>query len=190
MSYVGEIIESSLTRAVAQSKTLHVAPPFGGFVKIMDTESPIYGAVYNISTSSIEPNRQTVAYGIPYKDLLKEQPQIFSLLKTHFEIAIFAYKRGDTIHQTIPPHHPKIHSRVQECDDADLTMLTSEFGFFDTIITVAGNLAPELIAACIRTNAEFAPDKRTFLIRAGKELSRVYRDDYGTLQKIIRKLEM
>ena len=188
--YVGEIIESSLIKATAQSKELHVAPPFGSFVKIEDDKLPVFGVVFDIATLSLEPNRQTVAYGIPYEQLKAQQPQIFSLLKTNFDIAIIGYKDNKKIYQNIPPHHPKIHSRVFECEKEELNQLTSQFDFIRTLLNTTGNISTELISACLRGCVKIAKDKRAFLIKAGKELSNVFRDDYSTLQTIIKKAEI
>ena len=58
-AYAGEVIESSTSRFLAESRELNGAPAFGSFVKT-DSDPATFGLVCNVSTHSIEPNRRSV----------------------------------------------------------------------------------------------------------------------------------
>ena len=87
LEHLGEVIESSTSQFLAESRELNGAPPFGSFVKTT-SEPGVYGLVFNVSTHSIESNRRATAYGKTEHELRMEQPQIFELLKTEFEAVI------------------------------------------------------------------------------------------------------
>ena len=95
-NHVGEVVESSTAEALAQARELNRAPCFGRFVLIQSVV-PAVGIVFNVSTQSIEANRRPVAYGKTERELRLEQPQIFELLRTHFQILIVGHldRAGD-----------------------------------------------------------------------------------------------
>ncbi|MGQ9631213.1 MAG: hypothetical protein ACUVXI_13030 [bacterium] len=211
--HIGEVIETSSTHLVAQARRVleenendyrliasgvchdgdTMVPAFGQFLKSFDEDSPIvtYGLAYNITTTSDEPNRHATAYNKPRSQLRRENPEIFEILKTKFEVVIIGHKRENTIYQLLPPKPPNIHDFIYECNDHEIKALTDDLDFLRWLFKF-NSTAPtdELVAACIRCAYRARGGDRNFLIRAGKEIARVLVDDYDRLKSIVKRISI
>lgn len=122
-----EIIESSLTSWLAQSWHWDESPVFGSLVTIESKNRILFGMVYDIKTGSMDPVRYPFAYQKTEEQLLKEQPQIFEFLKTHFSCLIIGYQENDEgIVYQLAPEPPKIHAFVARASESLCKI------FFDT----------------------------------------------------------
>ncbi len=184
IDYIGEVIESSSTHVVAQiPHNREISPPpFGSFVR-MDKKLNIFGVVYNMITTSVDPSRQPIAYGIPVDELSNKMPHLFELQRTNFEIALIGFGQDKICHYT-PPLPPRIHSRVYACSDKEISRITENFAFLRMLLANTTIPTEELVAATIRT----AGTEENFIVKAGKELSRLLADDYGRLKAILQRL--
>jgi hypothetical protein len=195
-THIAEVIESNTTEIIAQCKDLHCSPPFGSFVKVKPTLSPveganslIYGLVFNVMTNSIEPNRRAVAYGKTEEELRNEQPQIFELLKTEFQAHLVGYQDRTGIKQILPSQPPRIHSFVYTCSLEEVREFTRQSDYLRTLFTISRVPPDELVIATIRNSLEaHAEDSQQYLIQVGKELARLLRDDYDRLSSILRRI--
>ena len=187
--YVGEVIESSTTEALAEARQLNAAPPFGGFVRI-DSALPAVGIVCNVSTQSLEANRRPAAYGKTERELRLEQPQIFELLRTHFQILIVGYLEGEQPVPVLPPHPAPIHSFVYECTGELVCACTASDEFLRNILNTSGPAADQLLIATLRHALRARDDSRDYLVAMGKSLSRLLRDDYDRLSSLIRRIAL
>jgi hypothetical protein len=186
--HIAEVVESNTTSLIAQCKELHDSPPFGSFVKIK-ADPLIYGLVFNVITSSIEPNRRATAYGKTEEELRDEQPQIFELLKTEFQAHLVGYRDRIGIQQILPSQPPRIHSFVYTCSLEEVRAFTEQTDYLRTLFTVSRVPPDELIIATIRNTLEaHAENPGLYLIKVGKELSRLLRDDYDRLSSILRRI--
>ena len=183
---IGEVIESSTSEWTVQCWDLHASPPFGSFVRA-DSEPPVFGLVSNVTTRSVEPNRRPTAYRKTAEELMMEQPQIFELLKTEFEVLVIGYVDSSAIRQTLPPQPPRIHTFVRPCSTEETKRFTDHWDFLRSILT---SKAPpdELIIAAVRNAFEAHNHDMAYLVQTGKELSRLIRDDYDRLHSIIRRV--
>ena len=125
ISHTGEVIESSTAQLVAESVRLHGAPAFGQFVRIETEPMPILGVVHNAQTQSLEANRRPSAYGKSEEELRLEQPQIFELLRTHFDVLVLGYLDGAYPVLAYPPQPARIHSFVYLCDAPQVEAVTA-----------------------------------------------------------------
>lgn len=187
--HVGEVIESSTMDFIAESRVLHGAPPFGAYVKV-DSYPMIYAITYNVSTQSIEPNRRPTAYGKTEEELRLEQPQIFELLRTEFHSLIIGYRDEFGVYQCLPPHPPKIHSFVHFCSAAEIAEFTSNSHFLRPIFTQARVPSDELTIAAIRNAYRARGENGEYLVRAGKEVARLLKDDYDRLHSILERIHV
>lgn len=188
--YIAEVIESSTTEFAAQARELHGSPPFGTFVKA-GTSPTCFAMIYTISTGSTDPNRRPIAYGKTEEQLRKEQPQIFELLRTEIRAKIVGYADEYGIQQLVPPQPPKLHSFVFTCTTEEVQAFTQRFEYFRTLLGIGGTLNDELLIAAIQQSCGCqAQAARSCLIRAGKELSRLLRDDYDRLESILRRIRV
>ena len=184
--HVGEVISSSTTEFVAEARCLDKAPSFGQFVQVT-SEVSVIGIVYNVYSQSIEPNRRPTAYGKTQEQLRKEQPQIFELLRTEFQVLIVGYFDGHNPVYVLPPQPTKIHSFVLECDDKEVCSFTVKTDFLRSIINASNVPVDELLVAVLRVALQARNSDQDYLIRMGKELSRLVGDDYDRLSSIIRR---
>ena len=188
MNYIAEVIESSTTRFVAQARELNGSPPFGAFVKVGASPTAI-AMISDIVTGSTELNRRPVAYGKTEEELREEQPQIFELLRTEITATIVGYADGAMMKHCLPPQPPRLHSFVYCCAPEEICEFTGRFDYFRTLIGVGGTLSDELMIAAIQQTCACHGDAgRSWFIRAGKELSRLLRDDYDRLESILRRV--
>ena len=186
-AYIGEVIESSTSQFLAESRELNGAPPFGSFIKT-GSEPNIYGLVFNVSTHSMEPNRRPTAYGKTEYELRMEQPQIFELLKTEFEAVTVGYRNDVGPRQVLPPQPPHIHSFVYPCTEAEVKALTGSGDFLRSILSCARLPADDLIIASVRNAWQARAYEMPYLVALGKDLCRLIRDDYDRLSSIMRRI--
>jgi hypothetical protein len=188
--YIAEVIESSTTEFAAQARDLHGSPPFGTFIK-SGTSPTSFAMIYSISTGNSDPNRRPIAYGKTEEQLRKEQPQIFELLRTEIRAKIIGYRDEYGIQQLLPPQPPNLHSFVFTCTAEEVQAFTQRFEYLRTLLGIGGTLSDELLIAAIQQTCRCqAQSSRSCLIRAGKELSRLLRDDYDRLESILRRIHV
>lgn len=184
---VGEVIESSTSELTAQAYQLHGAPAFGRFV-LVDSDAAILGIVFNGYTQSVEANRRPTAYGKTEEELRLEQPQIFELLRTYFQVLVIGYLDADQPVPILPPQPARIHSFVRLCDEAEVRACTETDEFMRCIYNGARTPTDDLLIATLRHAIRARQGDRAYLVRMGKDLSRLLRDDYDRLSSVMRRL--
>lgn len=202
---IGEVIESSTTEFVAESRELHSPPPFGSFVKVrMDAvESPesddpfvtqgaapaIYAVVYQAATSPVDTGRRLRAFWKDEEQLREEQPEISEwMLVTDFRAIIIGYQAGGQVCQYLPPKPPKLFTQVHQCTPDEVRAVTERMDFLRALAGFRNPPSEEVIAACIRQANDARNNDFDFLVAAGKELASVLKDDYDRLQAIMRRV--
>jgi hypothetical protein len=191
-SWVAEVIESSTTEFTAECRELNGSPPFGALVKAYSSPWIIYGVVHHISTQSIEPYRRPMAFGKTEEELRQEQPQIYALLRTHFKALVVGYAsddRPDEIIQAIPPVPTRLHTFVYECTPEEVRQFGNDLHFLRTIVNATRGLSDELLIAVCRHMLNAHGGQREYLVKLGKELCRLIRDDYHRLTHLLKRLE-
>jgi hypothetical protein len=115
--YFSEVVASSLNAfdAVVWHRNYHAT--FGSLVSVQDGDYTLFGVVYQIKTSSIDPTRQPVAYQKTMEELEKEQPQIFEFLTTTVSCVTVGYAYKGKLFYMVPPMPPQIHSFISLVDD-------------------------------------------------------------------------
>ena len=187
--HAGEVIESSTADMVAEARELDAAPPFGSFVHT-DADFPTVGVVFNTTTQSIEPNRKAVAFGMSAQELRMQQPQIFELLRTHFQVHLLGYMDGaDPVH-VLPPQPAPVHSFVYECDDELVRTWTAGEEYLRSLLNSQSQRLPvdDLVIAVVRRTLRAHEAAADFGLRTGKQLARLLRDDYDRLSSILRRI--
>lgn len=245
---VGEIIEASTTRFVAQCPRtrLHQPPALGTFVKVLppgtrvpaplpdaassakallsnpqppsspaglrEDEDPfadppaassvgaqlsatvpeqtLYALVCASSTGSADLGRRASAYGLEEDALEREQPQIFDLLATEFIALPFGYMRNGRVRPGLPPFPPRLHAFVEACDCLETRALSETPDFVRQMLSASAEVHPdELLSACLFHIYECRDHEFAFLVRAGKQLAVLLRDDPERLAALLRKLQ-
>jgi hypothetical protein len=197
MDRIGEVIESSTTRFTAGAYELLAAPPFGSLVRAQTRSEgmAVYGLVYEIRTGSREPGGRAVMRGRTYSgrnlyddEIYHEHPDLAEVLQTEFSAITVGFVEGGQCYQYLPPHPPPVHYSVYPCDDAELASFCETSDFFRGVLFASQIPSDELLAAAIRAAARARPDSRDYLVRAGRELASLLKDDYDRLTAILRRI--
>ncbi len=199
LNHIAEVIETSTTEFLAQcldpeDLSFPVMPPFGSWVKSMDEESgnQVYAVVYHATTLPIDSIHRARALGLSLQDLREQQPQIFAMLKTEFRAAIVGFKQEGTIRdemfQYLPPRPPQIHQAVYQCESEAIVRFSERFDFLRTLLQVNGAPVEALTAAAIRQVYQLRQADRQWLVKAGRTLSVLLKDDYDRLRFILSQL--
>ncbi len=119
--YFAEVIASSLQNWTAQSWAWDKMPDFATLVVVEENERKIFGVVYHIETRSWHNDRTPFPYQKTEEELLREQPQIFELLRTTFTCLTLGYQKSDgCIVACYAPRPPKIHSFIRSAYDNEV----------------------------------------------------------------------
>ncbi len=153
-------------------------------------DGTLYALVYFALTGSVEPGRRAAAYGLEEDELHRQQPQIVALLATEFAALHVGFAQEGRIRPHLPPRPPRLHARVWECTPAEVCALTEDSDFLRPLLVPTGEVSPdELIAACLRTAYRYRDNDLAYLVRMGKQLAMLLREDPERLTALLRKLE-
>ncbi|GAA6615259.1 HAS-barrel domain-containing protein [Scytonema sp. NUACC26] len=201
-NHIAEVIETATCEFLAQclepeDLSFPSMPPFGSWVRSLDEESrnQIYGVVYHVTTMPIDSVHRAVALGLSLEDLRSEQPQIFAMLKTEFRAAIVGFEQpgndrfvNGKIYQYLPPRPPQIHQAVYRCEPEIVIKFTEDLDFLQTLLSISGAPVDSLIAAAIRDVYQLRKADRQWLVKAGRTLSVLLKEDYDRLRFILGQI--
>ncbi|MBD0344459.1 MAG: hypothetical protein ICV63_06410 [Coleofasciculus sp. Co-bin14] len=204
-NHIAEVIETATTEFLAQclepeDLSFPVMPPFGSWVKSVDEESGnhVFAVVYYATTSPIDSVHRARALGLSLADLREQQPQIFAMLKTEFRAAIVGFllshevngsrHPSGPVYQYLPPRPPQIHQAVHQCEPVEIVHFTEQLDFLRTLLQVNGAPVEALTAAAIREVYQLRKADRDWLVKAGRTLSVLLKDDYDRLRYILSQL--
>lgn len=201
-NHIAEVIETTTTEFLAQclepeDLSFPPMPPFGSWVCSIDEESgnQIYAVVYYATTMPIDSVHRAVALGLSLQDLREEQPQIFAMLKTEFRAAIVGFEQpshtqsfSQRVYQYLPPRPPQIHQAVYRCEPETIVKFTEDLDFLQTLLSIKGAPIESLTAAAIREVYQLRKADRKWLIKAGRTLSLLLKDDYDRLRFILSQV--
>jgi hypothetical protein len=204
--HIGEVIETSTTEFLAQcleaeDLSFPSIPPFGSWIKSFDEESgnKILAVVTFVTTSPIDSVHRARALGLSLEELREQQPQIFAMLKTEFRATIVGFEtpnitnngkapRKGKIYQYLPPRPPQIHQGVYLCDEDEIIDFSDNLDFLRVLLDVQGISPEALTAASIREMAQYRRGDRPWLIKVGRALSLLLKDDYDRLRYILSQM--
>ena len=153
-------------------------------------DGTLYALVYQATTGCVEQGRRPAAYGLSEAELRDQQPQIFELLCTEFAARHVGFAQEERVRPYLPPRPPNLHAFVVECSPVEVCALTDSLDFLRALLSTPGEAGPdELIAACLRHAYACRDRDFAFLVRAGKLLANLLRDDPERLAALLRKLE-
>lgn len=201
-NHIAEVIETTSTEFLAQclepeDLSFPCMPPFGSWVRAVDEESgnQVYAVVYYATTMPVDSVHRAVALGLSLQDLREEQPQIFAMLKTEFRAAIVGFEQAalisgtnQRVYQYLPPRPPQIHQAVYRCEPEVIVKFTEELDFLRTLLAINGAPVESLTAAAIREVYQLRKADRDWLIKAGRTLSVLLKDDYDRLRFILSQI--
>jgi hypothetical protein len=95
---------------------------------------------------------------------------------------------GDRTYQHLPPRPPQVHQAVYQCEQAEVVSFTEELDWLRTLLQVSGVPTESLAAAAIRDVYSLRDLDRDWLIRAGRMVSVLLKDDYDRLRMILSQI--
>ncbi len=195
---IGEIIEASTISFTAGAYELLASPPFGTLVRAQAREATqgVYGLIYDIRTGSKEPGGRALVRGRTYTgrelfdaEIYQEHPDLAEVLQTEFSALTVGFVDQNRMFQYLPSHPPPVHYSVYVCANAELEHFTETHDFFRTVLFAAHIPNDELLAAVIRQAARArGPQERDYLVRAGREVASLLKDDYDRLTALLRRI--
>lgn len=206
--HIAEVIETSTTQFLAQclepeDLSFPVMPPFGSWVKSLDEESgnKILAIVTYATTTPIDSVHRARALGLSLEELREQQPQIFAMLKTEFKGTIVGFENPQNgsnghqdhlgkVYQYLPPRPPQIHQGVYRCTAAEIIHFSEQVEFLRSLLQVREAPVDALIAAAVRDIYLLRQADKDWLVRVGRTLSILLRDDYDRLQYILSQVTL
>ncbi len=198
---IGEVIEATTTRFTAGAYELLSAPPFGALVRAQAREeaSAVYGLVFEIRTGSKEPGGRALVRGRTYtgrelydQEIYEEHPDLAEVLQTEFAAITVGFVEHERIYQYLPPQPLPVHYSVYPCSPAELIRFSETTDFFRTVLFAyqipCDELLPATIRAAARARAHDPEQEHAFLVRAGREIALLLKDDYDRLAAILRRI--
>jgi hypothetical protein len=204
--HIAEVIETATTGFLSQclepeDLNFPVMPPFGSWVKSLDEESgnKIFGLVTYATTSPIDSVHRARALGLSLTDLREQQPQIFAMLKTEFQVAIVGFETSEVgrngkssnsrkFYQYLPPRPPQIHQPVYRCQASEVIEFSEQLDFLRILLQVNDTPVEALAAAAIREIYHLRKADRDWLVKVGRHLSILLKDDYDRLRYILSQI--
>jgi hypothetical protein len=201
---VGEVVQTSLTIVLAQAPELSGAPAFGEIVRIgggsgSESTDPfsgapapsgtVYGIVFSVTTGSLDPTRRPTAYGMEPDQLLREQPQVFSLLQTEYECLLLAHVSREKLRHSPPNLPPELHTSVRRCDEAELERLTEKVDGLWLASTREPRVPVDaLLEKFAQTGYEVRGHSTDYLIQLGRDTVRYLSGDADRALRVIERL--
>jgi hypothetical protein len=203
-NHIGEVIETATTQYLAQclepeDLKFPQMPPFGSWIKSFDEESgnKILAVVTYVTTAPIDSVHRARALGLSLAELREQQPQIFAMLKTEFKAAIVGFEvprsnNGNSslgkVYQYLPPRPPQIHQAVYNCEATEVVNFTENLDFLRTLLQVKDIPVESLVAAAVRDVYRLREANRDWLVKVGRTLSVLLKDDYDRLRYILSQI--
>jgi HAS barrel domain len=215
-NHIAEVIETSTTGFLAQclepeDLSFPVMPPFGSWIKSTDEESgnKILAIVTYVTTTPIDSVHRARALGLSLSELKEQQPQIFAMLKTEFRAAIVGFETPTSgtsyngndhsngngkhaklgkVYQYLPPRPPQIHQPVHRCDSTEVIHFSEQLDFLHTLLQVKDIPVESLVAASVREIFRLRQANRDWLVKVGRNLSILLKDDYDRLRYILSQI--
>jgi hypothetical protein len=177
----------------------------------------LYAVVSETRTASLEAGGRPIARGhedVVDAAIYHENPDLEHVLRTEFKALLVGFRsapatpawaesdgqptkarpmpgsRDGGIFQHLPPLPPPLHYSVYACTPAEIVAFTERLDFLRTLLAAPPGLADELAAATARAAAAAHGGRGgdAFLLRVGRELAVLLRDDYDRLTAVLRRL--
>jgi hypothetical protein len=191
---IGEIIESSSTRFVAESFELNQPPLLGSLVEVRIGEGrDLYGVVCYGETGGLDRGRRAVRRSsdeVYDEQIYQESPQLKHTLRTEFESLSVGMVEGGVIRQCLPSQPPPLHFSVHSCGFEETMLFTENLYYFRLLLGASGPVpAEQLLAANVRQVYKERGEEEEWLKRAAREVAKLLKQDYERLMTVLYAIE-
>lgn len=196
MKAIGEVISSSIKSFVAEvwrqdkPDSIESLPKFGSYLRCLSPvdELEVFGIVYDITSGPQDGHHKATALKMTREELRREQPQIFSLLKTELHAVICGYRQNGHFFASLAPQPPQVHDFVWTMNAEEIRLASSDLEFLRLLSWVSSVPGDELMAAAIKEASKARNNDYQFLVETGQSLSKIFRDDYDRLLALLKKI--
>jgi hypothetical protein len=198
IDHIGEVVVTTTTKFVAESfapdeLSYPPVPALGSWVKSFDEEEghTILGVVCLASTEPIDAFHRVRALGLSLAEIREQQPQLFGLQTTHFEVVIVGFRtETQRYFHYLPPRPPQLHQSVFECNIDEILQFTENLDYMRTLLEASTNgLNDALLAANIRLTYKIRKAERDWLVKTGRQINQLLLGDYDRLRAILGQLK-
>jgi hypothetical protein len=186
---VGRVLRSSTTGYTIGTKALKAEVPyFGDFVKVhVSSGCDVVGLIADVVIRDDPFIRQLAAPDVD-QEIIADHRE--NRLAIEVSVVVIGYVEQDCFHQHLPIQPPTALEEIWTCTDSEIASFTqSDLTFFQTVLGSKDSQTDELLAASLRRAAATHEDSRKFLIKAGRELSRLFAFDMIRLDGLFRRIK-
>lgn len=167
-------------------------PSFGLFcqAEAQQGRSQVIGVIYDISVEDDAFARQlAAAEGLTPEQL--QDTQANRQVPIEFSALAIGYRDGEEIHHALPPQPPATLAEILPLTSQEVRQFTERLDFLSLILAAPEVPVDSLLPATLRRAAAARPEpeRRRFLIEAGRECARLLGHDLARLEKVIRGLQ-
>ena len=187
---VGRVLRSSTTSLTLGTKTLAAdVPRFGGFVKVAAPDGgEIIGLIYDVVIEDDLFARQLIGAEVSAEYFADQRQN--RQVPIEISVLVMGHAREGKMYQYLPAQPPISLDEIVTCSDAEVVRFTADFTYFRTVLNAKDAPADELLAASLRLAAEARGSQgRAYLVRAGRELSRLLAFDAVRLEGLLRRIK-
>ena len=166
-------------------------PQFGDLVKVsLPDKTHIFGLVYDVQVQDDLAVRQLILAGQLEAEAVLDQREN-RLVPIEISILVVGYQRERTIIQGLPPQPPLSLDMLIRCEENEIRNFTQQFDYMRLVLNASQIPADELLIANLRQAAAVYPPetRRQFLLKAGRELTRLLSFDLVRLDGILRRIK-
>mgnify|MGYP001221549168 FL=1 len=194
MARIGEIVETSTVRLIAESDRLHDLPPLGAIVRISAGDGgAVYGVVSFGVTGGLDPSRPAVRRGsdaVRDDEIYRRHPELNQILRTMFEIVPIAFTEDGRTVPGLPPVPPRLHYSVEPVDPTELRRLTDQARYLSLLARHQGDVPGDaLLAAHVRYVYRARGGDSDWLDRIAQDVARLLNADYDRLVEILEAID-
>ena len=194
MGRIGEIVETSTVRLVAESDRLHDLPELGAIVRVSAADGgAVYGVVSFGETGGVDATRPAVRRGsetVRDDEIYRRHPELNQILRTMFEIVPVAFTDEGRTVAGLPPVPPPLHYSVEPVDANGLRRLTDQPRYLSLLARYQGDVPGDaLLAAHVRYVYRARGDDRDWLDRVAQDVARLLNADYDRLVEILEAID-
>jgi hypothetical protein len=164
-------------------------PRFGGFVKACVSDvCNVIGLIYDVVLEDDLFARQLIGAEVDGEYIAdqrqnRQMPIVVSVL-------VVGHVDQGQMYQYLPPQPPATLDEIMTCDYEEIKRFTADFTYFRTVLNAKDAPSDELLAASLRLAADArGAQGREFLVRAGRELSRLLAFDAVRLEGLLRRIK-
>ena len=187
---VGRVLRSSTASFTLGTKTLAAeVPRFGGFVKVAAPDGEdIIGLIYDVVIDDDLFARQLIGAEVGAEYIADQR--VNRQVPIEISVLVVGHARQGKMYQYLPAQPPIALDEIVTCNREEIVKFTDDFTYFRTVLNAQDAPADELLAASLRLAAEVrGAQGREFLVRAGRELSRLLAFDAVRLEGLLRRIK-